>query len=169
MQVKHFFLAGAIVLLASCNSQTTEADGEADSTSHASADTFDASAARSTIENNNRSFEDAFSKGDSTQLGSFYSSEAWLMPPNAETVKGPTDITAAWGAFMRMGAKNLKLNTDDVTGSSNLLTETGSYDIIGADNNSLDKGKYVVVWKKEGNEWKLYRDIWNSNQPPPAQ
>jgi len=25
-------------------------------------------------------------------------------------------------------------------------------------------GKYVVVWEKEGNEWKLAADIWNDGQ-----
>jgi len=23
------------------------------------------------------------------------------------------------------------------------------------------KGKYVIIWKKEGNDWKMYLDIWN--------
>jgi ketosteroid isomerase-like protein len=30
-----------------------------------------------------------------------------------------------------------------------------------------DKGKYIVVYKKDGDKWKLYRDIWNSDNPPP--
>ena len=24
------------------------------------------------------------------------------------------------------------------------------------------KGKYVIVWKRVGTEWKMYLDIWNS-------
>jgi hypothetical protein len=28
---------------------------------------------------------------------------------------------------------------------------------------AIDSGKYVVVWKQERCQWKLYRDIWNSN------
>jgi ketosteroid isomerase-like protein len=35
--------------------------------------------------------------------------------------------------------------------------------MFAADNKSLDKGKYVAVWKKENGTWKMYRDIWNSN------
>jgi ketosteroid isomerase-like protein len=23
------------------------------------------------------------------------------------------------------------------------------------------KGKYLIVWKKEANDWKMYMDIWN--------
>ncbi len=40
--------------------------------------------------------------------------------------------------------------------------------MFGADNKSLDKGKYVVVWKKQNGNWKMYRDIWNSNMPAPG-
>ncbi|MBV9138828.1 MAG: DUF4440 domain-containing protein, partial [Hyphomicrobiales bacterium] len=25
-------------------------------------------------------------------------------------------------------------------------------------------GKYVVIWQKEGSNWKLSTDIWNSNK-----
>jgi ketosteroid isomerase-like protein len=37
----------------------------------------------------------------------------------------------------------------------------------------MDDGKYVVLWKREKDGWKLYRDIFNSNTPqqaaPPGQ
>ena len=170
MQVKHFFLAGAIVIVAACNSsETTESTNDADSTGQSANNSFDASSAKSTVENNNRRFEDAMSKGDSTQVASLYSSDAWLMPPNHETVKGQNDIAGTWGSFIRMGVKGVKLTTDDVSGAGDVIAESGSYDILGAVNNSLDKGKYVVVWKKEGDDWKMHRDIWNSNQAPPGQ
>jgi len=29
------------------------------------------------------------------------------------------------------------------------------------------KGKYVVIWKKEDGQWKMYLDIWNAIQPKP--
>ena len=46
-----------------------------------------------------------------------------------------------------------------------MLAETAHYEMYGADNKLLDKGKYVVVWKPVNGEWKLYRDIWNSSMP----
>ena len=30
---------------------------------------------------------------------------------------------------------------------------------------AIDAGKDLVVWKNEHGAWRLYRDIWNSNQP----
>ena len=61
--------------------------------------------------------------------------------------------------------KELKLTTQDLTGNAELLVETGMFEVIGAGNKTLDKGKYIVVWKPENDGWKIYRDIGNSNLP----
>jgi len=26
-------------------------------------------------------------------------------------------------------------------------------------------GKYVVIWKRDGGQWKIHRDIWNTSMP----
>jgi ketosteroid isomerase-like protein len=64
-----------------------------------------------------------------------------------------------------MGIKDFKLTTHDVVGSEDLLVETGSYEMYGDKNAVIDKGKYVVAWKKENGNWKLYRDIANTSMP----
>ncbi len=38
---------------------------------------------------------------------------------------------------------------------------------MGDGSKNVDKGKYIVVWKKENGDWKVWRDIWNSDNPPP--
>jgi hypothetical protein len=43
--------------------------------------------------------------------------------------------------------------------------EVGTYAMLGADGKELDRGKYIVIWKKEGNAWKIHRDIWNTSMP----
>jgi ketosteroid isomerase-like protein len=32
----------------------------------------------------------------------------------------------------------------------------------------MDVGKYIVVWKRDGADWKIYRDMWSSNSQPQA-
>jgi ketosteroid isomerase-like protein len=46
------------------------------------------------------------------------------------------------------------------------MTETATYDLQVANNQSLDKGKYIVVWKQDNGTWKMNRDIFNSDMPP---
>jgi ketosteroid isomerase-like protein len=33
------------------------------------------------------------------------------------------------------------------------------------DGKQIDKGKYIVLWKKEDGKWKLFRDCYNSDLP----
>jgi len=107
-------------------------------------------------------FGEEIRRGDSVALASHYAADAVVMPPNSDVVKG-NDITGLWGGALRMGVKDFKLTITDITGGGDLFVETGNYEMFGADSKSLDKGKYVAVWKKENDNWKMYRDIWNSN------
>jgi ketosteroid isomerase-like protein len=130
----------------------------------AASSTFDMGAAKASIEEENRMFTEEVKKGDSTALAAHYASDAQMLPPNSEPIK-KDGIASAWGGFSRMGIKELKVNTTDLTGNQDLLAETGTYELMGADNKMMDKGKYVVVWKKENGAWKIYRDIFNTNMP----
>ena len=51
-----------------------------------------------------------------------------------------------------------------VAGSGDLATDRGSY-VLNIDGAPEDRGKYVVVWKKVGGEWKAFQDIFNSDLP----
>ena len=106
-------------------------------------------------------------RGDSIAMAAHYASDAIVMPSNSEPIKG-NDIVKFWGSVVRMGVKDLKLNITDISGDGDVYAETGTLELFGANNISLDKGKYVVVWKKENGNWKMYRDIWNSNLPVPS-
>lgn len=153
------------VFLFSCNNTAKDTTTVKDTT----AKEFDMGDAKKKIREKIDRFEQQIKIVDSAGLASVYSSDAWLMPPNSETVKG-NDIADFWGGAIRiLGVKEAKINTDDVVGNSELLVETGNYEMFGADNKRLDKGKFIAVWKMENGEWKIYRDIWNSSMlPPPA-
>lgn len=151
----------AVIFLAACNTASTDKK-TADTTDTKAS--FDLAAAKSVIESENVKFMDAFKKGDSAAIASLYSSDALMLPPNSEPVKG-AGIAEGWGAFIRMGIKDFKLITDEVSGNENQLAETGRYELYGDGNKLIDKGKYVVVWQPSNGNWKLHRDIWNSSMP----
>jgi len=29
----------------------------------------------------------------------------------------------------------------------------------------VTNGKYVVIWKRDGGQWRIHRDIWNTSMP----
>ena len=155
---------GAISLVTACNTATTDSK-TSDNAENKEKASFDLTAARSAIDAANAKFMDGIKRGDSTAIAALYANDAWALPPNMEPVKGSA-IAGLWGAVIRMGIKDAKFMTDEVTGNGEILAETAHYEMYGADNKLLDKGKYVVVWKPVNGEWKLYRDIWNSSMPP---
>jgi ketosteroid isomerase-like protein len=61
------------------------------------------------------------------------------------------------------------LTTVEVQGCGDTAWEVGRYTVPGEGGKVLDTGDYVVIWKREGGEWKLHRDIWTTNTPAPGQ
>lgn len=129
---------------------------------------FDKDEATRFIDSINQKFTEQVRAGDSVTLAGHYHPDAELLFSNSEPIKGK-DIVSAWGEIIRMGVKDFTFTTTDLTGSGDLLVETGNYVMKAADNNLIDKGKYVVVWKKQNGEWKLFRDIGNTSLPAGAK
>ncbi len=54
------------------------------------------------------------------------------------------------------------------------VIERGAYEIAltpqgGGGGPLRDRGKYVTVYQRQGQHWKMARDIWNSDLPLPPQ
>ena len=151
------------VFIAACNNPSASVNSSVKSDSSGN----DSESVKALIRKEALHWGEEVRRGDSTAMAAHYSSDAVVMPSNSEPIKGK-DILSFWGGALRMGVKDLKLDITDISGGGDIYAETGNLELFGADNKSLDKGKYVVVWKKEDGNWKMYRDIWNSNLPAPG-
>ena len=133
----------------------------------ANAQTSTASA-RKAIEANAKIFVDALNKGDAAAVAAIYATDAKLLPPNAAMIEGRPGIQTFWGGAASAGLKMVSLTTTDVQATGVYAVETGKYvatlPTAGGGTNT-DEGKYVVVWRREGRNWKMIRDIWNSDKP----
>jgi ketosteroid isomerase-like protein len=123
--------------------------------------------AKSGIAATNKKFEAAAAKGDAAAVAALYTADAWVMPPNGTLTKGP-GIAALWKAMVGEGGTSVKLMTQEVEAHGDTAHEVGAYEIKTADGTVVDKGKFIVIWKRDGGEWKLHRDIWNSDMPAPS-
>ena len=132
------------------------------------ASSFDLAAVRKVIDSTNAVFGSMISKGDSAGLASLYTSDAKLMPPNMPTASGRSAIQSTFaGLFAAMGTPGLTLTSTDIWGNEELVTEVGTYTMTDKSGKEIDKGKYIDLWKLEDGKWKLHRDIFNSDNPPP--
>lgn len=113
-------------------------------------------------------FEAAFNAGDAGKVASMYAEDGVVMPPNEPMVKGRSAIEARLKRDMAKEKVTLKLSPlhSAITGDS--AHETGTV-IVTLPNGRTVNEKYVVLYKRVGNEWKVAYDIWNSDTPPPPQ
>ena len=123
--------------------------------------------ARAAIEAAGHKFEAAAAKGDGAAIGALYTADAMLLPPNSDLVKGSQAITDFWKAAVGAGVV-AKFAIVEVSAHGDVAHEVGTYDMKSPDGQALDRGKYIVVWKRDGGQWKLHRDIWNSSMPATA-
>jgi ketosteroid isomerase-like protein len=122
-------------------------------------------AQKAEIEAANAKWIEFFSKGDFSGIGSLYTDDATALPPGSPMVRGNTAIGAMWKKISEE-VEDPKLAVLDVKplGPSH-AREIGTFKLKTKGPSPKDvMGKYVVVWEKVGNDWKLATDIWNDGQ-----
>jgi uncharacterized protein (TIGR02246 family) len=123
---------------------------------------------RSQVEHGNQQFMAAFKAGDAASLSRLYTREAQLLPANSDVVRGTDAIRAFWQGALDMGLREATLETVEVDALGDTAIEVGRYRLLADEGVQADHGKYIVIWKKDADRWKLHRDIWTTSQPPAA-
>lgn len=119
---------------------------------------------RNHIEEASVKFVAAFNAGDGAALANLYSEDAALFPPGAERIDGRTAIQGFWQGAMDAGMKLDVLRTIEVESRGDIASEVGAFVLSVPGDSGVSKvnGQYIVVWKRDGHTWQLYRDIWNT-------
>jgi uncharacterized protein (TIGR02246 family) len=113
-------------------------------------------------------FESAFAKADATALANFYTDNGMVLPPGSDLVQGTAEIRQLWQELLNQGIKNIKLEVLEVEQLGDTAIEVGKAILYGENDQVVDKGKYMVVWKQQNEQWKIHRDIFNSSLTPPS-
>ena len=162
-----------LAALAGAACSTKETASRPDSTTPAAAtiaSTTDPAAMRRFLDSAQVRYSTAATSADVPTLNSFYSDDAIVMPPNAKAMRGRAEVdkgNADMVSIMKVTA--LKLSTQDVVTSGDVAIETGTYDQTLQPKTGKaihDVGKYVAVWRKQGDgNWRITRLIYNSDLP----
>lgn len=111
----------------------------------------------------NTRFCEALAKGDAAGMVKHCTDKTRLMPPHLEAIEGREKIQVYWQAAIDAGLKSATLEISDVEVSGDLACETGTYKVFAQGEQLIERGKYIVVWKKQDGVWKAHRDCWNSS------
>lgn len=124
-----------------------------------------ASAQKAEIEAVNAKWTEFFNKGDFAGVASLYTADAVAFPPGSPMVHGQAAIGAMWKS-MAEHVSDPKLTTLDVKPlGPSAAREIGTVSLKTKGSTPQEVTvKYVVVWEKVGNDWKLATDIWNEGK-----
>ena len=111
----------------------------------------------------------AFKAKDFATIEALYAANGLLLPSNSPPIEGPKAIAAVWKSWSELPNVEVVFgpNRIEASTSGDMAYDYGWYTFAfdTDDGRVMDKGKYVVVWKKIGGTWKVTADIFNTNLP----
>jgi ketosteroid isomerase-like protein len=110
-------------------------------------------------------FMQAISNGDPHAIAGLYTIDANILPPNEKIIRGQGNIGEYWAVMIEMGVNRLDLETLEAHSFGEYAYQVGKYKIFTGDDQELETGKFIAIWQKSGDTWKMYRDIWKSSVP----
>jgi len=122
--------------------------------------------AKKAIAESNAIYFQAFVTGDSSIFIDRYAKDCCIMPPNSLALCGPEAPRDFFNlAYNKFGLRNGKFITTDIFGiGKNYVAEVGLWQSFDAHNVMFDDGKFLVLWKKTPQGWKMFRDSFSSNR-----
>jgi uncharacterized protein (TIGR02246 family) len=133
-----------------------------------SASVFDIEQGKASIQQSNLKFMNAFEEGDSLGVANCFMKNGVIMMDGVPSVEGREAITHFFSQVMANGVTKYDLETKNIWGDSSILVEEGVYTLTGKEKKEAGKGKYIVLWKQESGNWKMFRDIWARDFPSTA-
>lgn len=114
----------------------------------------------------NAVYFESFVKNDSSIFTDRYAEDACIMAPNTPQLCGRNEAVKFFrAAYDVYGMRNGKFITTAVYGDGvEFATEEGLWQSFDANGKLFDDGKFLVLWKKTKNGWKMYRDSFSSNR-----
>ena len=122
---------------------------------------------RSEISEAARRFLRSFAQHDIAAIAACYTEDAQMLPANMKPIEGRAAIGAVF-KFTGGQGHTLEFLTRELDVLGATAVEIGEYVRRAGDGSTVDHGKYIVIWKRVAGEWKIHRDMFNTNQPRAA-
>lgn len=128
-------------------------------------DSLDMTSLKMIIDKKNDQFTKSHITGDTAFLNNIFTPDAKIFAPNTDVVAGRTAIAALNLEYIRFGIKEFREVTTALYGNEDYLINEGTYIMLYGKNNTVEKGKFINIWKSVEGDWKLHSNIWNSSLP----
>jgi ketosteroid isomerase-like protein len=116
-----------------------------------------------------RQFSAAYMRGDAAAMTALYTADAVIFPERSDAITGHEAIKRYWTLGERSRVTRHHLTPTRVTVDGKHAYDHGTYEIVGERDGKAwgpFRGKYLVVWRREPNGWRMQLDMWNSGPRP---
>lgn len=116
-----------------------------------------------------RQFSAAFMRGDAAAMASLYTADGVIFPEQSEWITGREAIQRYFTPDSGGRVTHHLLTPSRIVVDGRHAYDYGTYEIAGERDGTAwgpVRGKYVVVWRRQGNSWRMQLDIWNSIARP---
>lgn len=114
----------------------------------------------------NESYGERFMSNDSTFYADRYCIDAKVYSPGMPAVTSRDSIRSFFYNNGNNKEAKIELPAGNFYGNADFVVEEGSYSFPDGKGGTIDKGKFITIWKQEDGKWKLYREIWNTDMAP---
>ncbi|HXJ53127.1 MAG TPA: nuclear transport factor 2 family protein [Burkholderiales bacterium] len=113
-----------------------------------------------------RRFLSLFALNDAASIAACYTDDAEILASNRGPIRGRAAIESLFKFTNRPG-HSLDFETAELDIHGGTAIEIGTYLRRLEDGSTFDRGRYIVIWKRIDDEWKIHRDMFTS-QPRPS-
>jgi ketosteroid isomerase-like protein len=115
------------------------------------------------IQAQNDRLASAFNRADAAAVRAMYTDDAAVLPAGGEMVQGEK-LLPFWRAVVERIGDFRRVSLDVQPLGPDAAREIGRFSFRTKRELRETSGKYVVVWRRIGDEWKRATDIWNTDR-----
>ncbi|MEK7226871.1 MAG: DUF4440 domain-containing protein [Bacteroidota bacterium] len=154
------FLLMAAGLLSGCQSKKTGNEKQS---------TFSLDSVKTHIIKMNESYSNRFMSNDPAFYSDRYCADAQVYSPGLPAVAGRDSIRSFFYNNGNNKEAKIELPAGNFYGTEDFVVEEGTYNFPDGKGGNYDKGKFIAIWKQEEGKWKLFREIWNTDNPSQSE
>ena len=113
-------------------------------------------AATKIVEQRSKEFEDAIKVGDSIAVGDIYTLDTKIIG----AYSGRENIVKEVYEIKRDSITGIKFKIINLWGNENIIVEDAYVEFFHSDGTPLSRGECLLVWKKEEDKWRIFRDVF---------
>jgi ketosteroid isomerase-like protein len=116
-----------------------------------------------------RQFSAAYIRGDAVAMMRLYTADAVIFPERSDAITGLEAIRRYFTLGEGRRITRHQLTPTRIVVDGKRAYDHGTYEIAGERDGKAwgpFRGKYLVVWRREPDGWRMQLDMWNSGPQP---